>query len=283
MIKYTLKATIPVTSYGNICPEIELEGEDINELHRQASEHIENIWKRYGERPLPEKSMSGMEKRKTFTGEEILYNTTTHSYTDLDGNVLLSGSKYAESVSQKFDIEAILPKTAKSWKVDEKALGAWWKVNGEITSLYGNAIHKALEAIHMYSQMGATIAELKEMVDNYCLPKIPHLKEAVKHFVDLFGLDAEVEVLISDVANKRAGQIDRLQILDKKNKICRIGDYKVNFEMDDKKLKKHQAQLSFYAKILSNFGWTVAGLDIFHFTDKWEKIELEVLEVEDIK
>ena len=65
----------------------------------------------------------------------------------------------------------------------------------------------------------------------------------------------------------------------KEKKICRVQDYKTS-AMDSDKTLVYQHQLSFYAKILQEMGWTVAGLDIFDWDgDKWTLQELEIKEV----
>lgn len=287
MIKYSLKATIPTTQYGNLIPEIELEGEDKDELHAEASSFIERIWAKYGSAPLntnenvtTSSRPDTFKKIKTFTGEEIFYDEVTHKYMDLSGNALLSGSAYADKNSPKFNKELLTPKTAKAWGVDEKELGEFWTMNGEVSSFYGSSIHKALEAWHKFHALGTTVAKSKELEYNYCLPKNVYLQNIVKEFDEKFGHSAEVELFVSNIANKMVGQIDRLEILDVKNKLCRVGDYKTNNDLDDKKLNKYQHQLSYYAHILINSGWTVKGLDIFHHDgEAWNKIELEVLDL----
>lgn len=278
-MKIKLSAVIPTVQYGNMQPEIELEGDNEDELYAKAEAHIRRIWDKFGSSPLTVNENSGGKKMTTFTEEEIVYDTATHKYTDLSGNVLLSGSVYADKHSPKFNKEIMVPKTAKAWGVDSDDLGKLWEMNGKVSTEYGNSIHTALEIWHLYSAMGKKIQTDKESDDNYCLPKNPHIREIVKSFDEQFGSDALVEVLISDVANGMAGQIDRLQIVDADKKICRVGDYKTNNDLDDKKVKRYQLQLSFYANILKNKGWTVEGLDIFHWSDHWEKVELEVLDL----
>jgi hypothetical protein len=164
--------------------------------------------------------------------------------------------------------------------VTEKDLEDIWQMSTDISTGYGTAIHKALEAYHKYHEIGAFVKEKKDMEFNYVLPKNKFIRDIVRDFVDQFGADALSEVMVSDVANLRAGQIDRLQIVDPVKKVCRVGDYKTNNDLDSKKLKKYQHQLSFYAHILNNKGWTVEGLDIFHHNGEvWERIPLDVLDL----
>lgn len=284
MIKYKLGAVIPTVQYGNLQPEIELEGEDINELKAIAETHIQSVWDKYGERPLNNnQAQSGYEGKKitTFTGEEVIYYNKgdDHYYTDIKGNRLLSGSAYASSLSPKFDKQMLLPKTAKAWGVDANALDKVWELNGSVSTSYGTSIHNALEAYHLYHELGSIVQSKKELEYNYVLPKNDALRAIVLNFVDQFGVSALPEVMVSDVKNLRAGQIDRLEILDLSEKLCRIGDFKTNTELDKKKIAQYQLQLSFYADILKNHGWTVQGLDIFHLEqdNTWNRISLDVL------
>ena len=193
---------------------------------------------------------------------------------------LVSGSGYANSVSPKFDKAMLLPKTAKSWGVAEDALGDIWDLQGQVSTEYGSSIHTALDIWHKYAPTGKKIQEKKGMDMNYVLPKNEHIKNIVLSFEEQFGSDALSEVLISDVGNLMAGRIDRLEILDSDGKVCRIGDYKTNNDLDDKKMLKYQHQMSFYAHILINKGYTVQGLDIFHYDGtKWVKTTLDILEL----
>lgn len=291
MYKYKLTAVIPTTTYGNLQPAIELEGEDIEVLKTEAEKHIQDIWDKFGERPLVAKSTVGAAEKgtytgriiNTFTGETIIYydQGTDHYYTNQAGVKLMSGSHYAANLSPKFDKAMILPKTAKAWDVDEVSLDRIWSLNGDISTSYGTSVHNALEVYHLYHEIGAKVQEVKGLDYNYVLPKNDTLRAVVLQFVEKFGADAIPEVMVSDVANLRAGQIDRLQILDEKKKLCRIGDFKTNTELNDKKILQYQHQLSFYAEILKQHGWTVEGLDIFHLQqdNTWELIDLEVLPV----
>lgn len=277
-MKYTIEATIPTTQYGNIRPSFEIEDSQDESI---AYDTLKRLWSRFGETPLKDKESVG-KKVQSFTGEELYWNESTHTYTDSSGNVLMSGSKYAELHSPKFDLEMMLPKTANSWEVPVDDLRTVWKMNGDISTAYGNAIHTAMELYHKFYQLGEKVQSKKELDENYVLPKNHYLRKIVTDFIELAGSTALTEVLVSDVSNKMAGTIDRLEIVNKNKKTCRIGDYKTNAELDSKKKLKYQKQLSFYAHILTNKGWTVEGLDLYHLSpeDGWVKETLEVLPLE---
>lgn len=283
-MKTKIEATIPTTQYGNLRPVFELEEGDDSEV---ALAELQKLWDRFGESPLKDKvsvssrnSPSAVEI-KTFTGEVILWDEARHIYTDLQGKVLLSGSRYADLHSPKFDMGMILPKTAKSWEVAEEDLRQIWKMNGDVSNYWGSCIHKALELAHRYGNVGSRIQSTKSLEDNYVHPKNHYLNKVVNSFVKEYGTGALSEVVVSDVKNGRAGTIDRLEV-NHDTQTCRIGDYKTNTDMDSKKMLKYQKQLSFYAHILKAHGWTVEGIDIFHLDqeDNWVKTELEVLELE---
>lgn len=275
-MKYKIEATIPTQQFGNIKPIFELESTDEQE---DALVALAKLWNRFGESPLKDKQAGGVEV-ETFTGERIIWNEHTHTYTDLHGNVLRSASQYANEHSPKFDMDMLLPKTAKAWEVDEAELRQIWKMNGDVSNQWGSVVHTALELYHNHHATGQKIKDKKELDENYVLPKNSYLRRIVKEFVELAGTDALCEVLVSDVANSMAGTIDRLVITGEKT--CRIGDYKTNNEMDSKKLLKYQKQLSYYAHILINKGWTVEGLDIYYLNadDGWSVEQLEVLPLE---
>lgn len=277
-MKIKLEATIPTVQYGNIRPIFEL---DSNDEQEQAVQALSELWNRFGEAPLKDKHTGGV-KVPSFTGEELMWNEATHTYTDMQGNILMSGSQYANEHSPKFDLEMMLPKTATAWGVQEEELRSIWKFNGDIANNWGHAVHLALELYHKHGATGEAIKVKKELDQNYVLPKNSYLRKIVLEFLELAGTDAVTEVLVSDVANKMAGTIDRLTILDEANKVCRVGDYKTNNEMDSKKLLKYQKQLSFYAHILQNKGWTVTGLDLYYLNadDGWSHEVLEVLPLE---
>lgn len=277
-MNYKIECTIPVTAYGNIRPTFEVE-DSAQEII--ALEKMKELWDKYGEKPLPEKESGGL-KMETFTGETIMYNDNTHKYTDMSGNTLLSGSVYADSVSPKFNLEFILGKTSKSWEVSEEALGEVWSMKGDVATSYGTSIHNALDLYHKHHEIGEKISKDKGEEDNYVLPNNKHIREVVQSFVSEFGADALSEVLVSDVSNGRAGQIDRLQILDEKKKLCRVGDYKFVDDLDKKKMLKYQHQLSFYSHILINAGWKVEGIDLFQYNGEWTKHELQVLDLQNV-
>jgi hypothetical protein len=275
-MKYQIEAVISTGDYSNITPRFDINSEEDEDV---AIERIKSLTERFGKVQLKDKTGGGV-KVTTFTGEEILWNEATHTYTDLHGNVLRSGSQYANENSPKFDLEMMLPKTAAAWDVPQEDLRLMWKYSGDIANHWGSAVHMALDVYHKYNELGAVIQEKRGLDMNYVMPKNSYLRKIVQEFVDLAGTDALCEVLVSDVANKMAGTIDRIKVTG--DKTCRVQDYKTNNELDKKKLLKYQKQMSYYAHILTNKGWKVEGLDLYYLNadDGWSLETLEVLPLE---
>ena len=77
-----LKFHVPTQQYGFL----EIEGTEKN------LKEMEALYNEYAESPLSFKK--GVYKKvSTYTGEEVLYNEETHSYTDLDGNKATHGEE----------------------------------------------------------------------------------------------------------------------------------------------------------------------------------------------
>lgn len=294
MAKYQLSAVIPTVQYGNIQPTFE--GDDLAALEAQ----IQDVWARYADKPLNVKGEApvalerSIEKIKTFTNEDILYDAAAHIYTDLDGNELLGGSTYAKQFEKPFNKAMMLPICEKAWGVKADDIAEIWEMNSEISTSYGTALHKALELYAEHSQNGRKIIDSKiskgkekEGAPNYVLPNHPYLAQVVKDFYSLPLKTGKVhsEVWLSCVRDKIAGQADR--ILQTGENTYRVQDFKTGKDIDKDKLKVYQHQLSFYAYMLKQAGFGVEPeLDIFHHDGKeWKTITAPVLEIkkEDLK
>lgn len=257
MEKYKIKFHIPTQQYGFM--EIEGTENDIEEM--------KEYYNRYAETPIDFNRQDRFKKIETFTGEFVLYNDIDHEYTDLEGNPLLSGSKYKKGIEEEFDLERISEAVGKKFDIDQQEIKDMWKGKSKISCEFGDAIHDSMEQYFKYK------GRIKEK--EYHLPSHEWLRNVVLSY-PLKDEDIMPEVLVSDVKNKMVGRIDGIWITGDKK--CVIIDYK-----SDGKIKKnvdgHFNQLSFYAHILQNFGWEVEKLLIYNFTDKWYKYESEVLEL----
>lgn len=272
MESFTITAVIPTVQYGNLQPSITVEANTFEEAKEIALKRIQELWDVYGERPLKGRtvvSAADIIEVTTFTGEKVLWNESAHEYTDLKGNHLVSGSEYAKSFEKAFDTALLSGKVATKYKVDASRVVDVWKGNSKISTTFGNSLHLAMEQWFKYKD---TACDDKE----YNLAKPAYLREAVKTFPHK---DATVmpEVVLSNIQHLMAGTTDGLLITGEKT--CVILDYKSDTDIK-KNLPKHFRQLSYYAKILQLAGWSVSKLEVWNYTDKWEKYESDVLDVE---
>lgn len=270
-MKFKLAATIPLVSYGNIQPEIELEGDDYEKLEKEALGRIKGIWDMYCAEPFPSKKSIGLFKEiETFTGEKVLYNDEAHLYTDLAGNKLVSGSEYSRMHQKPFDKARIIPMVSKKHGVPEHVIDAMWTANSKISTTFGTALHLAMEQWFRHKGVGTE----KE----YHLPKHPFLRNAVLTFPlkDELGVP---EIMVSDVEKKMVGQIDNfiLEAPGSSNGI--LVDYKSDADIE-KNLEHHGLQLNFYRTILENKGYNVTSMQIWNFTDKWDMYEAKKVTIE---
>jgi len=261
MLKYKLKATIGLANYSNLQPEIELEGENLEDLHNKAMGHISSIWSKYGETSLKKKE-GNFEKIITFTGETIFYDDENHIYKDESGNLLESASTYKKKFEKPFDLLMLSNKIAMKYGVDVELVKQMWETNGKISRTFGDAVHLVMEQFWRHREHGC---EEK----NYHLPKHPVLLNVVESFPEK-EMKVLPEVFVSSVKDGLVGKTDGIDIIDNEKKECNLIDYKTDAELDKPKLRLHFIQLSVYSHILSQFGWTVNKIKVYNYVDgKW--------------
>lgn len=229
--------------------------------------------------------------KSAITGGELLFNDESHEYFDDNGEKYLSGSVFASRYQEKFDAEIISAKMAKKYEVEQRDIKSMWSLNGEVSTSLGTAVHNALELYGKYLQLSLKTKGTNESA--------LHKNELIKPLVESFfnGREQEVagyEEFVVNVDHKLCGYIDRLLIVDKDKKICRIQDYKTNYDIskpvkilspftdvvDGTKLGAYWLQLSFYAYIMVAAGWRVEGLDIFNLENgKWIRYEHDVVDI----
>lgn len=214
------------------------------------------------------------ERVKSFTGEEVLWSEYHHSCLDLDGNKLLGGSSYMkEKTGSNFD------KIAKNYAIKhdlkKQDVLDYWASLMNVAGNYGTAVHKAMEH---YAKFEPIVGH------EQALPRQIHTREIVLKFLEVSSMEGcYIEPLITDVKMGMSGWIDLLR--DFGNKRVWIEDYKTA-EADPvkwkKKLKEYAHQLNFYGTILTNFGYTVEKLIVWHWTgEQWEEDQLEFVPVEE--
>ena len=243
----------------------------------------------------------------TEPGVIIDFNETLHRYiVRKTGKILTGGTTRIKKYLKGFDKGAMLPRCEKAWGVAADAIEAIWKRKGDNAALFGTAIHNALETYELYRASGDIIQQAKkDCEENYALPSHTILKNILLDFIHEarpiesdYGVQEIIpEALITDVETGSCGLIDRLMIINKKKKICRIGDYKVNMEVEKRKdkilapygklpankLGKFTLQLSDYAAIMEKHGWTVLGGDVFVLgEDGWKHYPLELVDMRSV-
>ncbi len=297
--KLTLGAIIPTMQYGNISPVYELEDIDNLEGTERVLENIKSLFNRFSDKGSLKDNLaitSGAEIQSFNEDISVNFDPITHTYL-FNGKQLVSATGYIERFYKEFDTENISKASAKSWGVGQEDVKNLWSSNGNLTSEFGNVVHKALELSSKYEAMGNIVSKKKELEENYAMPKHPILKAIVKGFIKINKTSgiAIPEALITDVERGYCGHADRILITDEKKKICRIQDYKVNInseeissshkvlppfnELPSNKISKYQLQMSFYANMLEKTGWKVEGLDVFVYEDSWKHFALPVLKV----
>jgi hypothetical protein len=301
----TIAATVPTMQYGNLQPSITLQGADVEEVTNTGLQWIEQIHSVYGEKPLTKKAMSvvATTKERSYNEEdvEIEYDAINHKYY-YNGKELMGVTDYLKSFTAPFDASSIAKKCAEPWGMEAEDIQAMWNQNGNITSMFGTAVHEAIEHYLTYSKLRGEAA----------IPKHPVLRKIVTEFLEIYHDEEQVsEVLVTDVANGFCGRTD--SIAERRKQIgyeirkdgehtpayetkLVVQDWKINIEseVEDRKYKlkapfdnlpptklsKYQVQMSMYANMLEHSGMDVADFaEVYVYEDKWIKYELPVLDV----
>ena len=114
----TISAVIPTAQYSNLQPSITVEVDDDVEVAKQlAMSHIIGISQKYAESGKALKG-SQWQKLTAFEGGDIFYDDISHTYTNEEGEVYLSGSQYANQFTKPFDKDMMSNVVAKKFNVD---------------------------------------------------------------------------------------------------------------------------------------------------------------------
>jgi len=306
----TLTATIPTAEYANLQPSITVEVDgDAEGAKKTALEHIVSISQEYA---MKGKSLESqvtypvdLEKVESPMTGGVAYKDQWHHFWTADGRRYLSASRFASKFVEPFPAQFILPKMAKAYGGTEELHQAIWSLKGDVSTLFGKAVHAGIELYGRHHEMGAKTGA-KEGI-NKALTDQPHIKKIVEDFFNgddvhkpgfdsrRINEDAEYEVQIIDEKNARIAEVDRVKFVNREKKIIRIQDYKTNFDvlakekmlapfesMPANQLSKYWLQLSFEAEIAKEAGYIVEGLDIFHLTaDGWVTYSSEVIDIKE--
>jgi hypothetical protein len=269
---------------------------------------------------IPIKDESEYDKiitKHSFSEPDVIvdFNDTKHIYNmrwEGGTKVLKGGTTFIKRFYNEFDAPKIARQCSKYWGVKASDIEEMWASNGAVAGQFGSVVHLALEHYINFQKIGQTITETrqkagKDVEGNYAMPKHPFLKKTIESLNKLTDkLDKKhnaeeivAEALVTDSATGWGGLVDRLAILDKKNKIARVQDYKVNIGAEKEephskpkppfshlpanKLTKYALQLSFYAAILKKHGWKIEGLDVFIYENRWVHHELDLIDFSAVK
>lgn len=237
----------------------------------------------------------------------------------------LSGSKFPEQFYPEFDSEGILKALKEKHSLTDAEvtqLQAMWDLNSQASTVFGTAIHAAMENYDRNFALGDKTKKVKEFKTkpaevgaNKALNRNPVLKKVVESFHELFGGDyiRFSEEFIWDKGLKLCGSVDRIKVVDLKKRIIRIQDFKTDADINEAKyqlttspfyaltqgenpvmgkalLDYHWLQLSFYAFILQRAGWVVEGLDVYWMNGEklvsgenpWEEFSHDVIDITDV-
>lgn len=273
----SITATIPVTgqSYTDLRPTIS--ANSIEEYREQLAE----VGRLAGNEQFVHRmtqNKSGKEKINTDQGE-IYFDKVSHTYEDAEGNKFLTGSTWSKQFVKEFDPQLVAPKVAekKLTTVDKVIEG--WDCKGETSLLFGTAVHKALECGIKYGE----------------IPNNAYLATLVQDFLDM-NPDADMvsEQFVISMEDRMCGTIDclvnlggkRVKIIDFKTgdiykKITLTPEAKELFpNLESKMVSIYQLQLSFYAYILQQRGYTVEGTEIYaEGVEGWQVVKLSILDI----
>lgn len=273
----SITATIPVTgqSYTDLRPTISASSID------EYREELAKVGKLAGNDAFVHRiSQSKAGKEKIIVGDDVLYfDRDAHEYEDEQGNKYWTGSTWAAQFEKPFDPQLIAPKVAEKKLCTVEEVIAGWDMKSEVSLSYGTTVHKALECGIKYNE----------------LPNNPHLATLVQDYLDMTHEDEQVsEQFVVDSAHKMCGTIDVL--VNNGNKHVTIRDFKTGDiykktaltprakelwpDLENKTISIYQLQLSFYAFILKQQGYTVSGLEIWaESAEAWEVVKLPVLDI----
>ena len=250
-MKFT--SVIPTVQYGNIQPEIEIEGESYEEIMGLADVEISKLWDRYYN-----KVPSGKSKRlKAYVGGEIDYDEENHIYS-WNGKVYQSVSSLGK---KDFDGVSIAGKMADKVGVDPAEILKMWALKGEASRDFGNSMHKALQLFEQYRDLSEKLQKTYHLHDNFVL------KELVESFYKDHKQTAVSEIVVVDHKTERAGRIDRLEIL--APMVGRVADYKSGDVV--KNLSTYWPQLNGYTEIMEAGGWEMKKPVIYGWNGEWKE------------
>lgn len=229
------------------------------------------------------------------------FDPVEHRYY-LNGEVCVSGSKFAHKFEKEFDYNmvnkytglSILEASAKKYGLSNTDdILKLWDIKREAAAAKGSALHYYLELFGKFRN------KINEKDYDYILPQDNHQRKMVKDFYNKFGKlptihEATIWTRINSISV--AGEIDMLEVVDTKKKIVNVCDFKTNNDVNkstqllepfskkgSKLIDAYWLQLSFYAAILMKVGYTVDKLKIYHEDQgEWVEYVSDVIDINNV-
>lgn len=297
-----VRAVIPYAEYANLQPEITIDVEDdIEAAQKEAMSYLAEFSEKYAQdgKEISSGQPKTVKARKLipYVGEGEVFIDDNHNYFDKDGNVFESGSKFAKRFEHPFNAEAIVPRYAAKFGVEQQDVIDFWKAKGESSTTFGTALHQALETAGKFNDLSVKLSTKEKPVTLGIHPTLLPIVEAF-FTEERLKENAAYEPFVIDQDGKRCGQIDRLVIVDEATKMCDIEDYKTNadlYKQNSPKFLKapydnlpnqpisiYTLQLNFYRAIMEANGWMVRAMKIPHWDGKeWKMIEVDKVNIEE--
>ncbi len=223
--------------------------------------------------------------------EVINFEPIKHVYTHLKTLKVLTGATtHIKRYIKSFDEEQVAIYCSKNWSLDADYIKKSWSQNGYVASVFGTAIHAALEfednCRHYYKKNGERCFQIKH-------PMIRKIVDEFYTYAKTLNLKGKSypEALISDVENGFCALVDKLIVTNTAKKECILCDYKINYDYEvlgkeefinipssldlpTNKLSKLALQLRFQEQILQNSGWSVIRKIAFVYELEWTHYEV---------
>lgn len=291
---------IPNMSYSDIRPEVEASDS------KSALKYIEDLARMVGNdkyadaikqdeqkaEPTPVVDEQPIFVQPLGGGKPVRFFEKKHAYYSMDGEKLISGSRFASSTVTPFNQNLVASKIAKDGLSVDAVLDIWKRKN-TVACDFGDAVHEALDAYQKYNKFKSIMGGEEKI-----LPNSDYVAELVKKFFTPERCEEQAlsEVFVSD--GKYCGYIDRLVFQDEATKSVVIQDYKTNDvdksvtfkreirgsypDVPKNKYGEYMFQLSLYAEILREQGYHVKECQLVVLNgDEWEIRSFKPLNVED--
>lgn len=292
-VQFGGQAVIPVGSYANIQPSFAVEGDtfedardlwlaEVSKIFSAANKDIDLSFSL-----APVRVSAGVDLTCWASGTVVKFDPVQHVYSP---GKWLSGSAFASQFTPDFPAALIAGKMAAKYGVSAEQILSMWALNAEASSTFGTSVHAALQLHGEYLALSQAVKGSNESA----LTKNPVLRPIVESFfVGREHEQAVYEAFVADPVLRHCGQIDRLLITGDRR--VRVQDFKSNTDLtkaeaiskpfkgvvESTKLGAYWLQLSLYSHVLESHGYTVEGLDIFHWdgSGQWVTHSHDVVDI----